>query len=184
VFPGVDSDLKSELFHDAPANDNVWIGDVFVLRDDQQELIPVRFGTQDFWMGFTSPKFEASHDPELLRQYSQNWAEGFVPDEFSRLIKFSRADADFKNLFKPDSWKLSLPEQIFQFGQTLGEAVVFHAQTFLSCKEYFFWPASPRLELLYKRVFRYVDRVRLPKQFVAILDDTGAFNGYQRTSSN
>ncbi len=181
MFPGVDPDLKSELFHDAPADDSAWIGDVFILQDDHQELIPVRFGAQDFWVGFTSPKFEASHDPELLQTYGRDWAEGFVPDDFSRLVKFSRTDAVFENRYKPDAWKLSIPEQVYQFGQAIGDAIVFHAQTFTACKEYFFWPASPRLELLYKRTFRYIDRACLPGQFRPILASTGVFNGYHRT---
>lgn len=183
MFPGVDPDLKSELFHDAPTvgNDSIWIGSVYILQDDHQELIPIRFGSQDFWVGFTSPQFEASHDPELLSMYGQDWAEGFVPSDCSRLVKFARTESLAEDRYKPDAWKLSTPEQVYQFGQTLGDAVVFHAQTFPACQEYFFWPASARLALLYKRTFRYIDRDCLPGQFKPILTDTGVFNGYQRT---
>lgn len=181
MFPGVHPDLKSELFQDAPDDDSAWIGDVYVLQDDHQELIPVRFGAQDFWVGFTSPKFEASYDPDLLQTNSENWAAGFVPDDFSRLVKFARTEAVAEVQYKPDAWKLSISGQIYQFGQTLGDAVVFHAQTFSACKEYFFWPASGSLELLYKRTFRYIDRTCLPEQFRPILTDIGVFNGYRRT---
>jgi hypothetical protein len=46
---------------------------------------------------------------------------------------------------------------------------------------YFFWAASPQLELLYERTFRYIGRTCLPGEFEPILERTGVLNGYQRT---
>ncbi len=180
VFPAISLEFKTESFRGAPADNSVWIGEIIILHD-HQEIVPVRFGTQDFWVGFTSPQYEAGSDPDLFRTFCENWSDGFAPADFSRLVKFARTESCDADRYKPDLWKLSAPEQVYQFSQTIGDAVVFHAETYPKCREYFFWPASGQLDTLYKRTFRYIDRDCLPQQFRPILNPTGVFNGYQRT---
>lgn len=178
MFPGVDDNLKLELFKYAPVLGTVWVGDVYILRAEQ-ELIPVRFGDQDFLVGFSAPTYEAG-DEESMEVFSLAWANGYTPATHSRMVKFSRAEA-VADHFKPDLWHLDVASQVFQFGQVLADAVVFHAQTYPTCQEYLFWPSSYELELLYKRAFRYIDRACLPGEFRPILQPTGVFNGYERT---
>ena len=124
MFPGVDNSLKLELFRDATASGTVWIGDMHVLRSEQ-ELIPVRFGSQDFLVGFSTPSYEAGDD-KSMEVFSLVWADGYVPAAQSRMVKFSRTDATAEH-FKPHAWHLDAPLQVFQFSQTLADAVVFHA---------------------------------------------------------
>jgi hypothetical protein len=178
VFPGVDNILKEALFASAPVAGPAWVGDIYALNENQ-ELIPVRFGAHDFIIGFTSPHFEAL-DEEFLGDFTRSWAEGHIPAAPSRLLKMARADAEH-NLFNPETWKLGAPQQIFQFGQTMAEATALHAQAFPDCKAYYFWAASAKLERLYERSFRHVDRACLPGQFRPILGQIGDFHGYQRT---
>jgi hypothetical protein len=178
VFPGVDDNLKLELFKDATTPGTVWVGEIYILRTEQ-ELIPVRFGGQNFLVGFSSPTYEAG-DEESMEMFSLAWADGYIPAAHSRMVKFSRTEANAEH-FKPDVWHLDTASQVFQFSQTLADAVAFHAQTYPTCRQYLFWPASHQLELLYKRAFRYVDRACLPGEFRPILQATGVFNGYERT---
>ena len=124
MFPGVDDSLKSELFRKATEPGTVWIGEIYLLRAEQ-EIIPVRFGGQDFLVGFSAPVFEAG-DSESMETLRLSWAEGYIPAEHSRIIKFSRTEANAEH-FKPDAWHLVLPQQVFQFSQTLADSVVFHA---------------------------------------------------------
>jgi hypothetical protein len=173
----VDENLKLELFKNATAPGTVWVGDIYLLRAEQ-ELIPVRFGGQDFLVGFSAPAYEAG-DEELMEMFSLAWADGFTPAPHSRIMKFSRTEAIAAH-FNPDMWHLDTALQVFQFGQTLADAVVFHAQTYSACRQYLFWPSSRKLELLYKRAFRYIDSTCLPGQFRPILQPTGVFNGYER----
>jgi hypothetical protein len=181
MFPGVDEGLKEFLFQGVPQESCAWVGDTFSLAQNAQELVSVRFGLQDFLVGFTSPQYEASNDPGLLLTYSSAWADDFAPDAFSRLVKFARVEADPSNQYKPDAWKLSEAGQVYQFSQTLGRAVASHSEVLPGCQQYFFWAATPRLEKLYKRTFRYIDRTCLPGGFKPILANTGVLNGYQRT---
>ena len=181
MFPGVDEDLKGFLFQGAPQEHCAWVGDIFSLTENAQELVPVRFGLQDFLVGFTSPQHEAANDPELLLTYLAGYADGFVPDPCSRLVKFARVESDQTNHYQPDVWKLSVPEQVYPFSQTLGLAVASHSEGLPECQQYFFWAASASLEKLYKRTFRYIDRACLPGEFKPILASTGVLNGYQRT---
>ena len=113
--------------------------------------------------------------------YLAGYADGFVPDPCSRLVKFARVESDQTNHYQPDVWKLSVPEQVYQFSQTLGLAVASHSEGLPECQQYFFWAASASLEKLYKRTFRYIDRACLPGEFKPILASTGVLNGYQRT---
>jgi hypothetical protein len=181
MFPGVDEGLKEFLFQAAPAENCAWFGDVFSLTENAQELVPVRFGTQDFLVGFTSPLYEASNDLGLLAMYAASEADGFPFHLSARLVKFARVESDQTNHYKPEAWKLSVPEQVYQFSRTLGMAVASHSEALPDCQQYFFWAASPRLELLYKRAFRYIVRTCLPGEFEPILEKTGILNGYQRT---
>jgi hypothetical protein len=106
VFPGVDDNLKIELFKNATAPGTVWVGDIYILRAEQ-ELIPVRFGGQDFLVGFSSPTYEAG-DEESINIFSRGWADGYIPAAHSRMVKFCRAEANAE-YFKPDVWHLDTP---------------------------------------------------------------------------
>lgn len=178
MFPGMDESLKGELFATAPAEGPIWIGDIYSLNENQ-ELIPVRFGAHDFILGFASPHFEAG-DEVFLGDFTRTWADEHVPAVPSRLLKMARVDAEH-NLFNPDAWQLDVPQQIFQFGRTMAEATALHAQAFPDCKAYYFWAASEQLERLYERSFRHVNRTCLPGRFRPILEPIGDFHGYQRT---
>ena len=178
MFPDVGDTLKSELFKNATPPGTVWVGEIYMLRTEQ-ELIPVRFGGQDFLVGFSAPTYEAG-DEEAMQTFSLAWADGYIPAAHSRMVKFARVEAATDH-FKPDVWHLDTPSQVFQFSQTLAEAVVYHAQSFPLCREYLFWPSSRQLELLYKRAFRYIDRSCMPGKFHPVLQSTGVFNGYERT---
>ena len=181
MFPGVDEDLKEFLFQAAPDENCAWFGDVFSLTGNAQELVPVRFGTQDFLVGFTSPLYEAGNDPALLAGFAASQADGFSFDPSARLVKFVRAESGPTNQYKPEAWKLNVPGQVYQFSRTLGMAVASHSEALPACLQYFFWAASSQLELLYERTFRYIDRTCLPGEFKPILKKTGVLNGYQRT---
>lgn len=181
MFYGIDKDLKEFLFQDAPQESCAWVGDIFPLVPNAQELVPVRFDLQDFLVGFTSPLYEAGNDAELLAEYSASEAAGFPFDPSARLVKFARTESDATNHYNPDAWKLSVAEQVYQFSRTLGMAAVSHSEAFPECRQYFFWAASSQLEKLYKRTFRYIDRTCLPGEFKPILGNTGVLNGYQRT---
>jgi len=76
MFPGVDEGLKEFLFQAAPEKNCAWFGDVFSLAENAQELVSVRFGTQDFLVGFTSPLYEAGNVPELLAEFAASQADG------------------------------------------------------------------------------------------------------------
>ena len=128
MFPGVDEGLKEFLFQAAPDENCAWFGDVFSLTGNAQELVPVRFGTQDFLVGFTSPLYEAGNDPALLAGFAASQADGFSFDPSARLVKFVRAESGPTNQYKPEAWKLNVPGQVYQFSRTLGMAVASHVK--------------------------------------------------------
>ena len=183
MFYGVDQGLKDYLFQGAP-QDCAWIGDIFPLTTNAEELVPVRFGRQDFLVGFSSPLYAAGNSDELLNTLSESDADGFDFHPSARLVKFTRLEATSSNQYNPEAWNLDKAEQIYQFSQTLGQAVVAHAEALSACQQYFFWATNERLELLYKRTFRYIDRTCLPGEFEPILEKTGVLNGYQRTQNH
>jgi hypothetical protein len=178
VIAGINTELKQELFQSAKSGSVAWVGSVFYLGESR-ELVPVRFDTQDYLVMFSGPQHEAG-DEEAMLSLSSEFADGFKPEVTARVIKFCRADAQ-DDFFKPERWKLRKPGQIFQFTETLALAVTLHANTHVKTTQYFFWPASRQLEILYKRTFRHIDRAWQEGKFVPILESTGVFNGYQRT---
>lgn len=181
MFYNIDQNLKKFLFQDAPNENCAWVGDVYELVHDAQELVPVRFGFQDFLVGFASPFHEAGNDAELLANFSASEADGFPFHSSARLVKFARTESDVNNQYKPDVWKLNVAGQIYQFSRTLGMAAIAHAEALPGCQQYFFWAATERLALLYERTFRYIDKACVPGMFTPILEKTGVLNGYQRT---
>lgn len=178
---GLEDELRGALFNTAPEGICVWTGEVFQLSADQ-EIIPLRFGQQDFLVGFSAPVMEAGGDLGSLEAMSAAWASGYAPAQHSRIVKFCRAEAA-EQAFQPDAWHLEVSAQIFQLGQAVADAVVFHAQTHPTCRQYFYWAANDALEALYKRAFRYIDRACLPGAFRPILDNIGDFHGYQRAQA-
>lgn len=174
----IEDDLRKQLFAAAPA-DGIWIGDLAEI-DSDREIIPVRFAGLDFWFLFLSPHAETGNDPELLLTMLDNLdAKDFAPAQFSRLVKFCRADAEADH-FKPDGWCLPEAFQIFQFVQTLCSVMVFYLDEMQEIEQFFYFPASPRLERLYNRTFKALSQ-RLDGSLVAILHSTGACHAYQRT---
>lgn len=110
----VDEELREQLFADAPAEADLWMGDVNDVGGER-EIVPFRFGGLDFWVIFASPHAEADHDDDLLKLFMDTLdVRDFEPDEQSRLIKFCRCDAR-QNHFIAKDWKLSETSQIFQF---------------------------------------------------------------------
>ena len=178
MLPGIDKELKRELFSQVDPTQEIWIGPIHELVLGR-ELVPLKFATFNYLVIFSSPAFEAG-DQDVMMSMSQFWADGFCPEPNSRVIKFCRADAEV-DFFKPEKWELSNRLQIFQFLETLAEAIALHATGCKTVSQYFFWPASKGLEVTYRRAFRHLDRTCLPGQFVPILEPIGVFDGYQRT---
>lgn len=177
MIPDIDEELKRALFTRIVEQETIWIGNVHELGAGR-ELVPFSFVSHNYLVLFSDPEYEAG-DLALMLDMSQEWADGFQPEPNSRILKFFRADA-VANFFKPESWKLSQPMQIFQFGETVADAIALHARACPAVTQYFYWPASSQLNVLYRRIFRHLNRSCLPGEFVHILEPTGVFDGYQR----
>lgn len=171
-------DLRQQLFAAAPA-DGIWIGDLTEFGSDR-EIIPVRFAGLDFWFLFLSPHTETDNDPNLLLLMMDNLdATDFVPAQASRLVKFCRADAEADH-FKPDGWSLPEASQIFQFAQILRSVMGFYLDEMAEIQQFFYFPATSRLQQLYTRVFKGLSEDR-KGDITAILHLTGVCHAYQRT---
>lgn len=173
---GIDETLRRVLFAAASGSD-IWIGNLSGLGRDR-ELVPVRFAGLDFWFLFVSPHAETDNDPAFLQLMMNNVDAEIVPDKASRLVKFWRADAEV-GLFKPDGWKLPKARQIFQFAQMIRRVMCFYLDTMPEIQQFFYFPASPRLQRLYARVFRSMVAAR-PDGLMVTLNHTGACHAYQR----
>ncbi len=155
-------------------------GDIFSLTENAQESCRYDSACKTSCVGFTS-QHEAANDPELLLTYLAGYADGFVPDPCSRLVKFARVESDETNHDQPDVWKLSVPEQVYQFSQTLGLAVASHSEGLPECQQYFSGRRVPPLRSCTSGCFASIDHACLPGEFKPILASTGVLNGYQRT---
>lgn len=173
---GIDNTLRQALFA-AASNSDIWIGNLSGLRRDT-EVVPVRFAGLDFWFLFVSPHAETDHDPAVLELMMNNVDADLIPDKASRLVKFWRADAEY-GIFKPEGWKLPRPRQIFQFAQMIRRVMCFYLDAMPEIQQFFYFPASPRLQRLYARVFRALVAAR-PEGGVITLNHTGACHAYQR----
>lgn len=182
IISGVSAEVIETLFGGAPLSpDSYWLGEIYRL-DDGRDLMPFVFLTLRFITIFVRPIHEAGGEEEFLATQAAEWANGFVPDNSARIVKFFRADAENgKTLFKPDEWKLDKPRHIFAFSELLANVMVQHAGVTPPVQQYFFWPASVSVDRLYVRTFRVVSRL-LPGVFRPILQNIGDFRGYQRSN--
>lgn len=178
---GIDEEIKAELFRDCGLEDEVWIGDVYREREDG-EVIPFQFGTYKYLMFFRSLLFESGNDADLLTQNLEAWANGFRPSDASRLVKFCRAEAE-EETFKPDSWKLESPRQIFQFAETIGEVICLHSEICSEIEQFYYMPSSEQLDKLYQRIFKRLNSEVLHGSFVELKGIGDYFYGYQKISS-
>lgn len=171
-------DILERLFFDAPPDAGIWIGTIEEINRER-EIIPVRFAGCDFLFFFISPHAEAGYDSQVLDQMLDTLdVKDFIPAQQSRLIKFTRAEAD-EHHFDPTSWKLPKSEQIFQFSQTLGDVMHLYIEASPEIEQFMYLPASPTLGRLYERVFKKLSS-RLGQQLDAILPFTGVCHAYQR----
>lgn len=180
---GMTEEQIATCFTGAPAFEAPWIG-VPVEIAEEVEVLPVQFGFSRFLMFFANAVYEIGGDQELLHSMAASWTGGFQPDEHNRLVKFIRADAkDPELVFDPDQWKLGNPRQIFQFGELLVRAVLFHAELHADVTQYFFKPENERLKGFYRRAFSSFQSACPSMKFAPILSidvDEGGFYGYQR----
>lgn len=156
-----------------------WFGELYRLPDER-EVLPFVFHAIRFIAVFTKPLLEAGGDEQFLRDQLAIWAQGFIPDEAARLVKFCRAELEDRGTaFKPDEWQLEDAKDIFAFSELLRDIFVYHSGLLPPVNQYFYWPASSKVDSLYRRIFRRIDKL-LPGVFHPILTPIGEFHGYQR----
>lgn len=174
----VEAGLVETMFEDAPAGDETWIGGLFII-DQAREVLPFRFAGLSYLIMFLSPYAEGDDDEEfILQQLDTLCIHNFMPVRNSRLIKFCRADAD-KDHFKPTCWVLPHATHIFQFLQTMGDAVKLYLQSVPHIEQYLFLPANARLSRLYSRLSARIS-TEMGIAVTATLPATGALHAYQR----
>lgn len=167
--------LRQQYFSDEPEpSQDVWIGDVFYLPvEAETEVVPIRFLGLKYLLVFISPFAQADHDDEILATALDTLsAKGFMPAKRSRLIKFTRAEAD-NDFFDPGAWQLLQPGQIFQFLRTLSQAIELYIHTEVEIEQLFYMPASDGLATAYRRAARAL-ATELARSFTAILPLQGA----------
>lgn len=157
-----------------------WAGDVFEVALGR-ELVPFLFDGLRYILILGSPMYEAGNQ-DVLGDLTSAWADGFQPEANSRIIKFVRSEADEFH-FDPAKWKLHHAGQIFGFSDVLLAAMETYIAAKPEIEQFFFWPTTPQLETLYKRVFRNLERGCHGGRFKPILQPLGVFNGYQRSQA-
>lgn len=173
----VDEELREQLFADAPAEADLWMGDVNDVGGER-EIVPFRFGGLDFWVIFASPHAEADHDDDLLKLFMDTLdVRDFEPDEQSRLIKFCRCDAR-QNHFIAKDWKLSETSQIFQFLDVLRTILDMYFRASPNIQQ-FFYLAEGRLQKAYARMLKKL-LADLNGALTAILPEPGGCYAFRR----
>ena len=182
AIEGFTPQLMQEMFAAAPAGDNLaWVGDSLVVIDPpHMEVIPFQFRAERYVCMFHQPIRYLGGDPVWLEAWAEVQADGFMPAEHSRVVKFCRAEAQ-DGIFNPNHWGLVNTSDIFQFAGVLADVVAVH-ETLAEprVQQYFFQPSSKGLKTLYRRAFKVLDRDLLPNTFTLILDATGEYIGYER----
>lgn len=177
MIENINKETIAEIFGDFPESDEPWIGDMRV--GENFELVPFLFENCRFLAAFFSPTLQVGclHDAaEVLN----GWADGFMPADDARLVKFARADADEAH-YDPTKWGLPSRHSIFRFGKVLAEVISDHVFSEQAVSQYFYWPADDRLHNFYTRVFKGLQSACPDLDYQPILDPTGEFYGYHRT---
>jgi hypothetical protein len=175
----ISAEQKQQLFLGDTFPSSQWVGDLFAIPD-QGEVIPFRYFSCRYLLFFLNP-LTFTGDRETLESWAPGQLDGFIPHQEARILKFFRAEAD-EDEFKEKHWSLPHGTDIYPFCRMLTGLVSFHSEVSPKLEQYFYLAASPRLERLYKRVFRELKRAHACTlaEFEAILCKTGEYDGYQR----
>ena len=104
-----DEDQLLAFFASCDVTAPSWVGDVFQITSGH-EVIPFTFDGNRYLFLLGTPENEAG-DQQTLSALCSEFADGFLPDASSRVVKFCRADAaEFH--FDPTRWSLSKPETV------------------------------------------------------------------------
>lgn len=175
-----DEDQLLAFFASCDVTAPSWVGDVFQITSGH-EVIPFTFDGNRYLFLLGTPENEAG-DQQTLSALCSEFADGFLPDASSRVVKFCRADAaEFH--FDPTRWSLSKPETIHQFGVLVSSIVERYIVGHPEVRQIFFSPANDRLGTLYRRMYRSLNNDGLKGIFMPILKPLGVFHGYQRTQA-
>lgn len=177
MIENINKETLTEIFGDYPESDEPWIGDMRV--GENFELIFFLFENHRFLAGFFSPVLQIGSLQDA-EEVLNGWADGFMPADDARLVKFARADADDAH-YDPAKWSLRSRHSIFRFGKQLAEVVTDHVISEQAVSQYFYWPADERLNHFYTRVFKGLQSSCPDFDYQPILAPTGEFYGYHRT---
>jgi len=183
VLPDIDDIYIESAFIEAPeSKEDFWIGKVQGISKGR-ELIPIDFYGARYLVAFLQPVTEAGDQNSLVVSVNI-YADGFMPNDNSRVVKFWRADAEILPL-DPSHWKLKEPTKMAAFCRTLCKAVALHAFTFDTCSQYFYLPANEDLDRLYGKLHKkyFGTKTSAYLTFQPILKpppDTMGFCGYER----
>jgi hypothetical protein len=191
VIPGLTAEVYELLFEGAPAelqvNPITWwaAGPVVQVPTGSTELMGFAFGPKRYIALFSEPLASAGGDVNFIQMVARNVADSYPIDpENARLVKFCRADANDKLLlFDPEPWKLPEASDVFEFTHVLAEVMSRHFLQ-VAPTQYFFQPSTAALGILYRRVFRVIDRELLQSTFRRINEPTGTYVGYERIPPN
>ena len=145
---------------------------------EKSEVMPFKFDHIIYYLIFRDPYLEAGDFDEFM-SLSKQFANGYKPKVNSRIIKFYRSDAE-DNYFQPNAWSLNRPSQIYEFSHILLLCIESYLTLRPEIEQFFFWPTTPQLTILYKRLFRNLKNGCFKNQVHSIIEHIGEFYGYER----
>lgn len=164
------------LFQDAPEVP-LWIGSPQALSA-RIEAVPFKYDALKYVMVFMHPAEYLGNEADIPA-YSQAWANGYMPQQAARLVKFLRAEAA-DDIFKPDAWPLANRHGIFELGTVLRDAWSQHQNSVPDTDQYFYMATDARLAKFYGRIFVKSSTAGPLSVFEPILEPLGDFYGYRK----
>lgn len=158
-----------------------WVGDIIRMDDGGGDIIPFRFKDRRYLISFFEPLPFYGGDLEVLRTMAEGQAQGYMPGDNARLVKFYRADAQ-DGEFDEKRWPLPSARDIYEFCNLLTVVISSYLEHCVEIKQVFYLAANKKLATLYNRIFRELSRKKnnVFSEFEPIREETGTFYGYQR----